>query len=152
MNIADVLHKDAIVVNLTASDKKGVLEELSGPVARITGIDRDDLVRVLIDRERLGSTGIGDGVGIPHGKLRDLDHLILGFGLSQEGVDFDSMDKRPTHIFFLLVTPENSTGPHLKLLAKIAKILKNNQFKERLMKASDQEEIFALIKVEDESL
>jgi PTS system nitrogen regulatory IIA component len=151
MNISDVLHKDAILVNLESRDKKGVLEELSLPVSKATGIQHKDLVRVLMERERLGSTGIGDGVGIPHGKLKALDRLILGFGLSRKGVDFDSMDKRPTHIFFLLFTPENSTGPHLKLLAKIAKLLKNTPFKERLMQALEKDEIFELIRAEDEA-
>jgi PTS system nitrogen regulatory IIA component len=102
-----------------------------------------------MERERLGSTGIGSGIGIPHGKLRDLDGLVLGFGLSRKGVDFESMDNRPTHIFFLLVTPENSTGLHLKLLARISKILKQDSFRERLLKADDREEIYAIIKEED---
>ena len=106
-------------------------------------------MRVLMERERLGSTGIGSGIGIPHGKLRDLDGLVLGFGLSRKGIDFESMDNRPTHIFFLLVTPENSTGLHLKLLARISKILKHDPFRERLLKAADREEIYAIIKEED---
>ena len=110
MKILDVLPKEAIIDNLKAQDKKGVLEELVMPIAGITGLNQEDLVRVLIERERLGSTGIGGGIGIPHGKLKDLDSLVLGFGLTRKGVDFDSMDGRPTHIFFLLLTPENSTG------------------------------------------
>ena len=107
MKILDVLQKEAILADLKAQDKKGILEELVAPVSDITGISQQDLVRVLMERERLGSTGIGGGVGIPHGKLKDLDSLVLGFGLSRKGVDFESMDSRPTHIFFLLVTPEN---------------------------------------------
>jgi PTS system nitrogen regulatory IIA component len=103
-----------------------------------------------MERERLGSTGIGGGIGIPHGKLRDLDSLILGFGLSKKGVDFESMDGKPTHIFFLLFTPDNSTGLHLKLLARISRILKNDLFKESLLKAGSSDEILSLIKNEDE--
>jgi PTS system nitrogen regulatory IIA component len=144
------LQKEAILADLKAQDKKGILEELVVPVSGITGINQQDLVRVLMDRERLGSTGIGGGVGIPHGKLKELDSLVLGFGLSRKGVDFESMDSRPTHIFFLLVTPENSTGLHLKLLARISKILKHDPFRERLLNAADNEEIYSIIQEEDE--
>ena len=152
MKIRDVLHKEAIIIDLKALDKKGVLEELVEPVARIAGVKHDYLVRVLMERERLGSTGIGEGIGIPHGKLKDLDSLILGFGLSRKGVDFEAMDGQPTHIFFLLVTPENSTGLHLKLLAQISRILKNEYFKQKLLNASDIDEIYSIIKEEEEEL
>jgi PTS system nitrogen regulatory IIA component len=103
-----------------------------------------------MDRERLGSTGIGGGIGIPHGKIKDLESLVLGFGRSRKGVDFEAIDGKPTHIFFILITPENSTGLHLKLLARISRILKNDQFKERLQNAADRDEIFDIIKEEDE--
>jgi PTS system nitrogen regulatory IIA component len=152
MKILDVLHKEAIITDLKALDKKGVLEELVEPVARIAGLKHDNLVRVLMERERLGSTGIGEGIGIPHGKLKDLDSLILGFGLSRKGVDFEAMDGQPTHIFFLLVTPENSTGLHLKLLARISRILKNDYFKQKLLNAVDSDEIYLIIKEEEEEL
>lgn len=150
MKILDVLQKEAILPDLTSRDKKGIIEELVSPVTRIANVNREDLVRVLMDRERLGSTGIGGGIGIPHGKLTGLESLILSFGLSRKGVDFESMDGRPTHIFFLLITPENSTGLHLKLLARISKILKNDLFKAKLLKAADRDEIFDAIKEEDE--
>ena len=142
MKITEVLYKEAILVDLKANDKKGVLEELSEPVSRIAGINQQELVRVLLEREQLGSTGIGGGIGIPHGKLKNLDNLVLGFGLSRKGIDFDSMDRRPTHIFFLLVTPDNSTGLHLKVLARISRLLKNEDFKEKLFQISDAEEFF----------
>ncbi|MDF1593096.1 MAG: PTS sugar transporter subunit IIA [Desulfobacterales bacterium] len=150
MKILDVLQKEAILPDLTSRDKKGVIEELVSPVTRIADVNQEDLVRVLMDRERLGSTGIGGGIGIPHGKLRGLESLIVSFGLSRKGVDFESMDGRPTHIFFLLITPENSTGLHLKLLARISKILKNDLFKAKLLKAADRDEIFDAIKEEDD--
>jgi PTS system nitrogen regulatory IIA component len=150
MKILDVLHKETILTDLKSKDKKGVLEELVAPVAGITGINSEDLVRVLMDRERLGSTGIDGGIGIPHGKLKNLDSLILGFGLSRNGVDFESMDGRPTHIFFLLFTPENSTGLHLKLLARISRILKDDVFKEKLLNAKDNDEVQSIIKEDDE--
>jgi PTS system nitrogen regulatory IIA component len=150
MKIVDALHRETIIVNLESNDKKGILEELVAPVARISGVNHEELVKVLLERERLGSTGIGGGIGIPHGKLKGLDSLILGFGLSKKGVDFDSMDSQPTHIFFLLVTPENSTGLHLKLLAQISRLLKKEPFKEKLLNASDSEEVLNIINEEDE--
>ncbi len=150
MKIIDVLNKEAININLTARDKKGVLEELVEPVASAAGTTREHLVKVLLERERLGSTGIGGGIGIPHGKLKDMESLILGFGLSRQGVNFESMDGRPTHIFFLLLTPENSAGIHLKLLARISRLLKNDAFKKRLMQSQTPEEIITAISEEDE--
>jgi len=150
MKILDVLLKEAILSDLKADDKKGVLEELVTPVARIADINHDYLVKVLMERERLGSTGIGEGIGIPHGKVKDLESLVLGFGLSKKGVDFDSMDGRPAHIFFLLLTPENSTGLHLKLLARISRILKNDLFKQKLLGATNRDEIYSIIKEEEE--
>jgi PTS system nitrogen regulatory IIA component len=150
MRILDVLRKETILTDLKAKDKKGVIEELVASVSQITGINNSELVRVLLERERLGSTGIGGGIGIPHGKLANLESLIMGFGLSRKGVDFESMDGRPTHLFFLLITPENSTGLHLKLLARISRILKNDSFKKKLMKASGSDEVFSIIGEVDE--
>ena len=150
MKILEVLQKEAILEDLVSTDKKGILEELVAPVAQVANVSEDVLVKVLLDRERLGSTGIGGGVGIPHGKLKNLENIVLGFGLSKNGVDFESMDGKPTHVFFLLVTPENSTGLHLKMLARISRLLKDESFKERLINASSQEEIFTIIQEEDE--
>ena len=150
MKILDALLKEAILSDLKANDKKRVLEELVTPVARIADLNHDYLVKVLMERERLGSTGIGEGIGIPHGKVKDLESLVLGFGLSKKGVDFDSMDGQPAHIFFLLLTPENSTGLHLKLLARISRILKNDPFKQRLLHATNRDEIYSIIEEEEE--
>jgi PTS system nitrogen regulatory IIA component len=150
MKILDALHMDAILPDLKSRAKTEVLEELAGPVALLAGINRNELVRVLLERERLGSTGIGSGIGIPHGKLKDIDNLYIGFGLSRPGVDFESLDGEAAHIFFLLVTPENSMGLHLKLLARISRILKNEPFRQRLTQAVSREEIFTIIKEEDE--
>jgi nitrogen PTS system EIIA component len=150
MKILDFLNQKTIITELKAIDKKGVLEELTLPVSQITGTDHKELVRVLIEREHLGSTGIGNGIGIPHGKLKGLESLVLGFGLSQKGVNFDAIDGKPTHIFFLLLTPENSTDLHLKLLARISKILKGESFTEKIQQAADKEEIINLIQGVDE--
>lgn len=145
MKILDFIDPKNIITELKATDKKGVLEELTLPVADITQIEHKELVRVLIEREHLGSTGIGNGIGIPHGKLKNLSSLILGVGISRKGVNFDAMDKKPTHIFFLLLTPDNSTDLHLKLLARISKILKEESFKDKILVSSDKDEVIRLI-------
>jgi len=150
MKILDFIDPKTIITDLKATDKKGVLEELTLPVADISQIEHKELVRVLIEREHLGSTGIGNGIGIPHGKLKNLPSLILGFGLSRKGVNFDAMDKKPTHIFFLLLTPDNSTDLHLKLLARISKILKEETFKDKILVSSDKDEVIRLIQGIDE--
>jgi nitrogen PTS system EIIA component len=150
MKILEVLNKDAIIVDLKAKDKKSVLDELVAPVARLSGVNHEDLLRVLMERERLGSTGIGGGIGIPHGKCKQLSSLILGIGISKRGVAFDTMDRRPAHIFFLLLAPENSAGLHLKLLAHVSRLLKSEEFKSTLMQAETPEEIFEAIREKDE--
>ncbi len=150
MKILDVLSPEAILTDLQARDKKGALEELVAPVAQQAGVSPEEMVRVLMDRERLGSTGIGEGIGIPHGKMKNLESLYLGVGLSRKGIDFESIDGKPAHIFFLLVTPENSTGLHLKVLARISRILKNEPFREKLLEAADRDEIYEAIRKEDE--
>ena len=150
MKICDVLQKETILPDLKAQNKKGILEELVTPVSEIANVSQEALVKVLMEREQLGSTGIGGGIGIPHGKMKDIDSLVLGFGLSRQGVDFESLDGLPTHIFFLLITPENSTGLHLKLLARISRILKDDPFKTRLLNAASDDEILEIIQQEDE--
>lgn len=151
MKLLEVLHPEAINIDLRARDKKAVLDELAAPVARITGTPQDELVRVLMERERLGSTGIGGGIGIPHGKLQGLPSLLVGFGLSRHGVAFESMDGRPTHLFFLLLSPENEAGQHLKLLARISRLLKQEEFKSQLMQAASTEAVLEIIGETDEA-
>ena len=150
MKILDFLPREAILGDLQSQDKKGVLEELAAPVAENAGTSQEKLVRVLLERERLGSTGIGGGIGIPHGKSDELEHLAIGFGRSRKGVEFESMDGKPTHIFFLIITPDNSTSLHLKVLARISRLLKSESFKDGLMNAADSGEIYDVIKLEDE--
>ena len=150
MKLLDFIDPKTIITELRSTDKKSVLEELVFPVAEITRIDHRELVRVLIERENLGSTGIGSGIGIPHGKLKNLKTLILGVGLSRKGVNFDAMDDKPTYLFFLLLTPENSADLHLKLLARISKILKNEPFKQKILRATKPEDVLQLISDIDE--
>ncbi len=149
MKILDVLRKEAVVVDLKSREKKGAIEELAAPLSALSGIARKDLVKVLMERERLGSTGIGGGIGIPHGKMKGIESLLVGFGRSREGVNFESIDGRPTHIFFVLVTPENSIDIHLKLLSQISRILKDDLLKQRLRNAGTPDAVIEIIREED---
>lgn len=151
MKLSEILSQDHIIPDLRAKDKKGVLEELVDViVSHDPSLDKGSLVKVLLERERLGSTGIGDGIAIPHGKFRGLKHPVISFGRSLEGLDFDSMDGQPAFLFFLLVAPENSASIHLKALAKIAKILKNSSFRNALMQAPTRKELYKTIIQNDE--
>jgi len=150
MKILDFLSKEAVLIDLQSTDKKGVLDELAWPLAGLTHVDHRDIVRVLIERERLGSTGIGKGIAIPHGKLSGLDALVLGFGLSRGGVNFDSIDGKLSHIFFLLLSPDNSTGLHLQLLARLSKLLKDDRFMENLRTAGSADDVIRTISGVDE--
>ena len=152
MKIMDIFRKEYIIEELTAKTKRDVLAELSGVIHRENGTLNHELtVNTLLDREKLGSTGIGDGIAIPHGKLADLDELIVSFGRSKEGVDFDSMDGKPANLFFLLLAPENTTGLHLKALAKISKMLKDSAFRKRLIEAKSKDELYVIIADKDDA-
>ena len=154
MKIMDFLSEKAISPNLQAADKKGAIEELVDLLIEAKKIDEKDrgkLIKSLLNRESLGSTGIGQGIGIPHGKLEEARELVAAFGLSQKGVNFESLDGEPVHIFFLLVAPEDSTGPHLKALARISRLLKDKFFRNTLRKAKTVEEILTIIRKEDQS-
>jgi len=151
MRLSEILNPDNIIPDLRATDKKGVLEELVDViVSHDPSLDKGSLVKVLLEREKLGSTGIGDGIAIPHGKFRGLKNPVISFGRSLDGLDFDSMDGQPAFLFFLLVAPENSASIHLKALAKIAKILKNSSFRNMLMKAPTRKELYQTIIQNDE--
>ena len=150
MKITDILKKDMILSNLQAPEKQGVLQELATVASPAAGLPADEILNVLMDRERIGSTGLGGGIGIPHGKIKALQNPVICLGMSRKGADFESMDGLPTHIFFLLLTPENSAGLNLKLLAQISRMLKNGPFKEILLNAADSDEIYAAIEQEDE--
>ena len=152
MQITDMFRKQYIIEDLQARSKRAVLAELSEIFTRDhSGIPGEAMVDVLLDREKLGSTGIGDGIAIPHGKLKGLDSLVISFGRSREGIDFDAIDGKPVHIFFLLMAPESSTGQHLKALAKISRMLKDQEFRSDLMSARSAEEIYRKIAEKDES-
>ncbi len=150
MKIADFLNEKAITASLKATTKEGILRELVDLLAKAEGIkNKEDLVKVLLNREALGSTGIGQGVGIPHGKTNAVKKLVAAFGISRQGVNFDALDGEAVFIFFLLVAPEDSAGPHLKALARISLILKDKFFRESLKAMTDEKAILRLIYEED---
>lgn len=150
MRIAEFLSPEAVVADIQARDKQEVLRELSLALARThPSLKGERLVEVLREREKLGSTGIGDGVAIPHGKLPGLTQLVAAFGVSRAGVDFEAIDGKPTHLFFALVAPENSAGVHLKALARISRLFKNPRFRASILEAPTAKDIHALIVQED---
>ena len=152
MKISDILSKELVIPDLREIDKQSVLGELVRHLSqKMAGIDAGELLGVLLEREQLGSTGIGDGIAIPHGKLKDLKQLIAVFGKSTDGVAFDAMDGKPVHLFFLLVAPENSAGVHLKALARLSRLLKRNGFRQKLMSVADALQLYQAIVEEDES-
>jgi PTS system nitrogen regulatory IIA component len=151
MRISSFITQDLIIPELRARDKEGVLMELAENIAAFfPNLPREELVAVLQEREKLGSTGIGEGFAIPHGKLRNSDRIIISFGRSRPGIPFDSMDGKPAHYFFVLVAPENSAGDHLKALAKISRFIKNSTFKEELARAQDGATLEKLIREQDD--
>ena len=150
MKITDILVREASILDLTATGKDALLEELATALAAAeASLDREDLLGVLREREALQSTGIGEGVAIPHGKIQGLDRLVATFARSRTGVDFESIDGQPTQLFFLLVVPEQSGGQHLKALARISRFFRDASFREKLLAASDLDEIFRAIEEED---
>ena len=150
MKIMEFLSKKAITANLKASDQEGVIREMVDLLAKADEIkNKEDLIKALLTRESLGSTGIGQGIGIPHAKSANAKNLVAAFGLSQKGVNFDSLDGEPVYIFFLLIAPEESAGPHLKALARISRMLKDKYFREMLRKSKDEKEILRIIQDED---
>jgi PTS system nitrogen regulatory IIA component len=151
MKITDMLDEASVVQDLHSSTKKGVLVELSTVLVHEGRLpDRDEVVEVLLEREKLGSTGIGDGIAIPHGKMGGIKEVIASFGRSIHGVNFESIDSKPTHLFFLLIAPENSAGVHLKALARISRLLKDSSVRNRLLEAKDSRSLFRIIVEEDD--
>lgn len=150
MKILDFLREDGIIASLEAQSKEEVLVELVGPIGHSKPrIDKVGLIKTLLERENLGSTGIGGGVAIPHGKFEGVDNLVATFGRSVGGLDFASMDNKPAHLFFLLVAPRNSAGEHLKALARISRLFKDPILKNSLLQAESSDEIFQLLEEYD---
>lgn len=153
MNISDFLKEDFIIADLKAGDKKETLTEVSNFLEHKGVIqDRDKLLQALLDREQLGSTGIGDNMALPHAKSEVIDRIVTVFARSREGIDFKSLDRKPVHFIFLLLAPSTSTGLHLKALAKIARLFKIQSLRENILKAESAAEIYALILKEDSKI
>lgn len=150
MKITDILVREGSILDLVATGKDDLLAELAGALAAAEpALERDALLTVLREREALQSTGIGEGVAIPHGKIAGLDRLVATFARSTAGVDFESIDGQPTQLFFLLVVPEQSGGQHLKALARISRFFRDASFRGKLLEAGNLDEIFRAIEEED---
>jgi PTS system nitrogen regulatory IIA component len=153
MKILDILDARRIVPELTSRSKEGVLRELVHALSQLeTQVNEEHTVEILLERESLGSTGIGEGVAIPHGKSKEVKRILASFGRSLPGLDFQSLDGKPAHLFFLLLAPENSAGMHLKALAQISRLLKDPAFRKRLLGADGADEIYSTFAEGDEKL
>ena len=151
MKITDMLKREFVLEQLKAANKRDALAELAGVFAQgRINVDSEAMLHVLLERERLGSTGIGDGIAIPHGKLPGLEEMVVSFGRSREGIAFEAMDGKLVHLFFLLMAPENSAGQHLKALAKISRMLKDANFRKNLLEAKMHEDLFRIIAEKDD--
>jgi len=147
MQLSEYLNKHLIIPELKSNTKQEVLRELLVPLeAKFPTLNIKNAYKVLIEREQLGSTGIGDGVAIPHGKIQELPNIILVVGRSFQGVDFDALDKKPCYIFFLVLAPENVAGLHLRILAHISRLLKDMEFRKAFMEAEGVDGIWSLLK------
>ena len=151
MKITEFLDKRGIKIGLANVDKEGALKELVDVLAELQDIgDKKSILRALIERENLGSTGIGQGIAIPHGKTDRVKNLVAVLGISQKGVNFESLDGELVYIFFLLVAPKDTAGPHLKALAQISRLLRDSYFCELLKRCKTTDEVYELIRREEE--
>ncbi|MBM4336838.1 MAG: PTS sugar transporter subunit IIA [Deltaproteobacteria bacterium] len=150
MKLTDILVRDACRVDIRGRTKPEVLRELADALAgAIPRLDRSELYAMLLEREKLGTTAMGDGIAIPHARIEALDRVLAVFGLSRGGVDFDSLDGRPTHLFFLLVAPGREGSSHLLLLARLSRLLGIDGFRARLREVTSTDELFRAIEEEE---
>lgn len=146
MKLTKLFGPDDISANLESADKLGVLKELVQLLSRQKqDLPQDEVLRVLLEREKLGSTGTGFGVAIPHGKVDSLSELMVCFGRSKAGIDFDSMDGKPAHLLFLLIAPAESIGTHLSVLARISNLLNDQDIRDQLLNAGNADSIYSII-------
>jgi PTS system nitrogen regulatory IIA component len=150
MNMQDVLKESCVIADIKGGTKREVLTELVTTLFKANLVKHvDEAVEVIMERERLGSTGIGEGVAIPHGKMKGISRILCAFGRSKKGVDFDAVDRKPVHIFFLLLAPEESAGLHIKMLSRISRILRDPVFRKRLAEQGDSADLYTGIVEED---
>lgn len=145
MPLLDFLSPDAVTPNLRVSGKKQALQEIAAQAARLTGLDERTVFEALLQRERLGSTGIGDGVAIPHGKLPNLTRLFGLVARLEKPIDFEALDGQPVDILFLLLAPEGAGADHLKALARVARVLREPGTIERLRATRDRDALYAVL-------
>ena len=151
MKITDFLSVKTVIPALANHEKNAVVQELAEWVAvSYPGLERQKVLDVLLERERISTTAIGEGVAIPHGKLPGVERVLGVFARSLRGVDFASLDGGLTHLFFVLIAPENAAADHLKALARISRLLKDESFRRRLMAGQTSDELFAIIAAEDD--
>ena len=154
MKISEYLSLDLINYDLKSKNKQEVINELATLLSsKYPELNHDTIITILNEREKLGSTGIGYGIAIPHGKLKiNSDKLYISLGISKKGIDFNAIDGKPVYIFFVLLAPEQATKKHLMALAKISRILKKSTLKEKIINATSKEDIYKMIKEEDEKI
>ncbi|WP_300303024.1 PTS IIA-like nitrogen regulatory protein PtsN [Ferrovibrio sp.] len=145
MEIFQLLSPDGVIANLKANSKKQALQELSARAAKITGQHERAIFDTLLERERLGTTGVGNGIAIPHGRLAGLDRLYGLFARVERPVDFDSIDEMPVDLVFLLLAPESAGADHLKALARVSRLLRDKAVCEKLRGAESADAIYALL-------
>lgn len=152
MRILDFLDKESIELNITAKTKKEVIEELVELLAKKNVIlDKKATLDSLYEREELGSTGVGQGIAIPHSKTKGVKDLVAAFGVSKDGVDFDALDGEPVNIFFLLLAPEGAAGLMLKALARVSNFLKNKYYRRKILEAKDKAAVVVTIEEEEKT-
>ena len=150
MTLLDILSADSTLVDLKGETKEDIIAELVDTLAVGDAIsDRDKVLQAVLEREKIMSTGIGDGIAIPHGKSDAVEKLVAALGTQRRGVDFEALDGEPAYVFFLLVSPANVSGPHIKALARISRLLKNDDFKKKLIAAEAAVEIIEIIETEE---
>ena len=150
MKLSEILEEQCIVPNLKGLNKVDAIHELIESLHVMGKIqNKAEIIKALLEREELGSTGIGDNIAIPHAKTKESNSLIIMYARSKNGLDFDSLDRKPVHHIFLLIAPQNSTGIHLKALARISRLLKNSLFRKKLLKAGNQKNLYEVILSED---
>ncbi len=145
MEIADLISTDSVVADLRATSKKQALQDLSERAAAITGLHERAVFDVLMERERLGTTGVGNGIAIPHGKMANLDRLYGLFARLERPIDFQSIDERPVDLIFLLLAPETAGADHLKALARVSRLLRDKSVCEKLRGTDEVEALYALL-------
>jgi PTS system nitrogen regulatory IIA component len=145
MDLSDLVTPDAILPAVKASGKKQVLQALAEKAAAITGRDEREIFETLVQREKLGSTGVGNGVAIPHGKLPDLDRIYSVFARLSAPIDFEAADEQPVDLVFLLLAPKGAGADHLKALARVARLLRQPSVLGKLRACTDKSAIFAAL-------